>query len=207
MELGYCNALIARELPDGRLQLIDGHLRKDVTPDTIVPVLVVDVTEAEADKLLVTLDPLACLAEADVEALHRLLASVDSDDAAVQNLWADLAAGELTPFPPSVPMTGLIDPDQIPDPPDGRSHSSEIYGSWESIVYSAATAPTLGTWTDCSMANRFTWSTPTRRTTSRCSRAATMPSLPATVLSDHIKSKVITTGSTWRGMPEREGDS
>ena len=63
-ELGYCDALLARELPDGQLQLIDGHLRRDVTPDMEVPVLILDVTEAEADKLLVTLDPLACLAEA-----------------------------------------------------------------------------------------------------------------------------------------------
>src|SRR5437879_5041884 len=28
-EVGYADALIARELPDGRLQLIDGHLRAD----------------------------------------------------------------------------------------------------------------------------------------------------------------------------------
>ena len=52
-ELGYCDAAIARELPDGRLQLIDGHLRCETTPDMEVPVLVLDVTDAEADKLLV----------------------------------------------------------------------------------------------------------------------------------------------------------
>src|ERR1700694_2518109 len=57
-ELGYCDATIARELADGRLQLIDGHLRCETTPDMAVPVLVLDVTEAEADKLLATLDPL-----------------------------------------------------------------------------------------------------------------------------------------------------
>jgi hypothetical protein len=51
--------LLARELPDGRLQLIDGHLRSDITPDMDVPVLILDITEAEADKLLATLDPLA----------------------------------------------------------------------------------------------------------------------------------------------------
>src|SRR6516162_4007244 len=67
-ELGYCDATIARELPDGRVQLIDGHLRCEITPDMEVPVLILDVTEAEADKLLVTLDPLASLAQADAEA-------------------------------------------------------------------------------------------------------------------------------------------
>ena len=28
-ELGYCDALITRELPDGGLELIDGHLRRE----------------------------------------------------------------------------------------------------------------------------------------------------------------------------------
>src|SRR5262249_61023984 len=63
-ELGYCDAVLARELPDGTLELIDGLLRCATTPDTAVPVLVLDVTEQEADKLLLTLDPLAGLAEA-----------------------------------------------------------------------------------------------------------------------------------------------
>src|SRR4029077_10757725 len=51
-ELGYCDAVLARELPDGSLMLIDGHLRCETTPDMEVPVLILDVTEEEADKLL-----------------------------------------------------------------------------------------------------------------------------------------------------------
>src|ERR1700730_13488375 len=51
-EVGYADALLARETPDGRLQLIDGHLRAETTPTSMVPVLVLDVTEAEATKLL-----------------------------------------------------------------------------------------------------------------------------------------------------------
>jgi DNA modification methylase len=117
-ELGYCDATIARELPDGKLQLIDGHLRCEVTPDTEVPVLVLDVTEAEADKLLVTLDPLASLAEANRDALTSLLAAVDTDSAAVQAMLADLGAGELIPFLDPGEMPGLTDPDQVPMPPD-----------------------------------------------------------------------------------------
>src|SRR5208282_6412821 len=66
-EIGYADALLARELPDGRLMLIDGHLRKDTTPDAHLPVLVLDVNAEEADKLLLTLDPLASLAESDAE--------------------------------------------------------------------------------------------------------------------------------------------
>src|SRR5262245_2519353 len=63
-EVGYADALIAREREDGALELIDGHLRKDTTPDAVVPVLVLDVTADEADKLLLTLDPLAAMAGA-----------------------------------------------------------------------------------------------------------------------------------------------
>jgi DNA modification methylase len=117
-ELGYCDALLARELADGRLQLIDGHLRGETTPDMDVPVLVLDVTEAEADKLLATLDPLASLAQANAEALGMLLASVDTDSAAVQDLLKDLAAGDLTPFFDPGQTAGLTDPDAIPEPPD-----------------------------------------------------------------------------------------
>src|SRR5580658_3317170 len=57
-EIGYADALLARELPDGRLMLIDGHLRAETTPDAVVPVLILDVSDAEADKILMTLDPL-----------------------------------------------------------------------------------------------------------------------------------------------------
>jgi DNA modification methylase len=117
-ELGYCDATIARELPDGKLQLLDGHLRCETTPDMEVPVLVLDVTEAEADKLLVTLDPLAGLAQADRAALTALLASVDTDSAAVQALLDDLAAGELAAFVDGEALPGLADPDAIPEPPD-----------------------------------------------------------------------------------------
>lgn len=50
-EIGYADALLARELPDGRLMLIDGHLRKETTPpDAQIPVLVLNVSEEEAEK-------------------------------------------------------------------------------------------------------------------------------------------------------------
>jgi hypothetical protein len=78
-EVGYADALIARELPDGKLQLIDGHLRAETTPNAMVPVLLLDVTEEEADKLLLTLDPLAGMAEADA---GRIKAGARPDSAA-----------------------------------------------------------------------------------------------------------------------------
>ena len=77
---------MARELPDGSLELIDGHLRAETTPDADVPVLVVDLDEQEAAKLLALHDPLAGMAEANGEVLADLLTQVETDNDAVQSL-------------------------------------------------------------------------------------------------------------------------
>ena len=83
-EVGYADALLARELPDGGLELVDGHLRAETTPEQEVPVLVVDLTEDEAYKVLATLDPLAAMAEASQQALGELLAGLQTSNEAVQ---------------------------------------------------------------------------------------------------------------------------
>lgn len=83
-EIGYADALLARQLPDGSLELIDGHLRAEITPEMEVPVLVLDLDEKEAAKLLALHDPLAELAGADRDALAELLEQVQTESAAVQ---------------------------------------------------------------------------------------------------------------------------
>jgi ParB-like chromosome segregation protein Spo0J len=85
-EIGYADALLARELSDGSLELIDGHLRAEITPDAEVPVLVVDLDENESAKLLALHDPLAGLAEPDPDLLADLLAHVETENQAVQSL-------------------------------------------------------------------------------------------------------------------------
>lgn len=95
-EVGYADALLARELEDGSLILVDGHLRAETTPEQEVPVLVLDINEAEADKLLLSLDPLAALAETNAVALDALLREVDTGSEGLQQMYADLAeAAEL----------------------------------------------------------------------------------------------------------------
>ena len=84
-EVGYADALIARETPEG-LMLVDGHLRAETTPDADVPVLVLDINEAEADLMLATLDPLAAMAGRDEERLTELLSTVSSDNRAVSDM-------------------------------------------------------------------------------------------------------------------------
>ena len=117
-EIGYADALLARELDDGSLMLVDGHLRAETTPEQEVPVLVLDISEAEADKLLLSLDPLAALAETNAVALDALLREVDTGSEGLQQMYADLAdAADLyqdnekevvedeVPEPPADPIT------------------------------------------------------------------------------------------------------
>lgn len=103
-EIGYADALLARELPDGRLMLIDGHLRKETTPDQIVPVLILDVTEAEADKILLTLDPLAALAESDSERIKSLIETVQTENEAVRDLFRHTAGDR---------VWGIVHPEDV----------------------------------------------------------------------------------------------
>ena len=99
-EIGYADALIAYETPAG-LMLIDGHLRAETTPDSSVPVLVTDLTETEADKLLATLDPLSAMADTDQDSLSALLeqTEIENDDLrmTIQNLLEDRTPDELVP--------------------------------------------------------------------------------------------------------------
>jgi hypothetical protein len=71
-QIGFARSLLAYELPDGRLKLIDGHLRRDMDPDMEVEVEVLDVTEDEARTLLLSIDPLAALAEEQEQLRQRL---------------------------------------------------------------------------------------------------------------------------------------
>jgi len=92
-EIGYADALIARELPDGSLMLLDGHLRAETTPNQEVPVLVLDLNEAEADKLLATLDPISAMAGKSDELYADLIAEMETSSAAVRDLL-DQTLGE-----------------------------------------------------------------------------------------------------------------
>src|SRR5437773_11537641 len=71
-EIGFARSVLAYELPDGRLKLIDGHLRRDLDPDMQVDVEILDVSDAEARTLLLSIDPLAALAQTNAETHARL---------------------------------------------------------------------------------------------------------------------------------------
>jgi hypothetical protein len=96
-EIGFARSLLAYELPDGRLKLIDGHLRADMNPDHEVEVEVLDVDDAEARALLLVIDPMAQLAGYDAEVLQQVRDLTENDSRAVKDLWQTLKeAGEQT---------------------------------------------------------------------------------------------------------------
>ena len=85
-------------MEDGSLELIDGHLRAETTPDQPVPVLVLDVTADEATKILLTHDPLANMADTNAEQLAALLDSCSFENDSVREML-----GQLTPVLKSEP--------------------------------------------------------------------------------------------------------
>src|SRR5882724_12043438 len=99
--VGFARSLLAYELPDGRLKLIDGHLRRELHPDQEVDVEIVDLSDDEARVLLLSLDPLAALAGRD-DTVHAELARLTpSDERALAELWRAAQAA-----PPPVPAPG-----------------------------------------------------------------------------------------------------
>src|SRR5215831_14928587 len=70
-EIGFARSLLAYPLADGRLKLIDGHLRASMTPDEELDVEVLDVNDAEARTLLLAIDPLAQIAGYNPELLDQ----------------------------------------------------------------------------------------------------------------------------------------
>lgn len=90
-EVGFAGAELARELPDGSLMLIDGHARAEIMGVEPVPVLVLDVSEAEADKILATFDPVSAMAGADTAQLDALLRTVETGSEDVAKMLESLA--------------------------------------------------------------------------------------------------------------------
>jgi hypothetical protein len=81
-QIGMASAVIARET-DGGLEIIDGHLRADIAGDEEVPVLIVDLDETEARRLLAVFDPVGDMAMKDDAIFARLVPDLGSllDDA------------------------------------------------------------------------------------------------------------------------------
>lgn len=126
-EVGYVDALMARELPDGSLQLVDGHLRAETTPDMEVPVLVVDLNDEEAAKVLTTFDPLSAMAESNKEQLKSLLQSVETQNAELGKLLEQIAQDNRIELAEKAPGGGGDDFDTAPKEGPTRVQKGELW--------------------------------------------------------------------------------
>jgi hypothetical protein len=107
-EVGFARSLLAFEMPNGRLKLIDGHLRRDLDAEMEVDVEILDVNEEEARDLLLSIDPLAALAQTQEQLRDRLMEiapAISHDLRAAWEATANAAVGP--PYEPNkegVPM-------------------------------------------------------------------------------------------------------
>lgn len=76
-EVGFTTPCLGRRDPDGKIVLIDGHCRAEIGVeffgDPFLPVCILDVTESEAAKILITHDRITGLASIDNAKLDEVL--------------------------------------------------------------------------------------------------------------------------------------
>jgi len=77
--------------PDCQLMVFDGHARKDHNPNQIWPVLVMDLTRAEADKMLAVIDPVSAMAKTNQDKLVKLISGLNTECDAIAEMLAALA--------------------------------------------------------------------------------------------------------------------
>lgn len=59
---GFAGTIKARRVGK-KIQILDGHLRAQLAGDSVVPVLILDLNEEEADIFMLTFDPVAAMAK------------------------------------------------------------------------------------------------------------------------------------------------
>ena len=93
-EVGWVQRIIVNRTTG---HILDGHARVQVAlqhNESLVPVVYVEVSEAEEKLLLASLDTLVGLADTDSELLSQLLQDVQSSDLYIQQMLSELAARE-----------------------------------------------------------------------------------------------------------------
>ena len=118
-EIGYADAIVVREHENG-FQILDGHLRAETTPEAHVPVLVTDLNDEEAEKFLVTHDPLGALATTDNDNLKQLLDGVETESEALADMLSGLPDLDISNIDvvPETKDTPLLPDDPVTNPGD-----------------------------------------------------------------------------------------
>ena len=123
-EIGFADVLLGRRCRDEAgeefIQLLDGHLRREEMAGHEVPVVLLDLTDEEAAKLLITLDPLAAMSEADPGNLRELMESIQTEDEDVAGL-VTLIAEQLDIIP-------AVEPEKNRPPKSETQHECPACG-------------------------------------------------------------------------------
>jgi hypothetical protein len=106
-EIGLANVVLVFRHSSGDYMLIDGEGRLKAEPDAMWPCVVLDVDDAEAEKILATLDQITNMAEIDVGAFASLVEKMDFESDALNQMLAEIAGDGINP-------TEIV---QVPAPP------------------------------------------------------------------------------------------
>lgn len=112
-EVGFVQSVVVNQQTGN---LIDGHLRVELAVERgepAIPVVYVDLTPEEEERVLAAIDPLSAMAGVDGAALEALLRDLDIGDGALDHLLADLAKDEGIDLWPAEPKW-QADPDEAP---------------------------------------------------------------------------------------------
>jgi len=106
-DVGFASAIVARKTESGRVQILDGHMRFEEHDGDTVPVLLVDLSDEEAERLLATFDWIGAQASADETVFRQILDkhSQDLEDVFGDQIKLDQLDGnvELSPVTPQDP--------------------------------------------------------------------------------------------------------
>lgn len=104
----------------GALVLVDGHLRCEDYPDAEWDVAICDLNDEEADKILLSRDPLAAMAEVSKQHLEELFGRVKTEEGGLARLMEDLATANKLAWASYGAEAGQagVDVDEVPAPPD-----------------------------------------------------------------------------------------
>lgn len=134
-EIGIVDALKGIELPDGRVMIFDGHLRRDIAGNELVPVIITDLDETEFNAITAQFDWTTQLKTFDSEALEELISSIPQDNGetlagmfeqqiGALDLWASLTMSEAE----SSPEPEQFDDSELPATPESQPGDLWICG-------------------------------------------------------------------------------
>ncbi len=96
--IGFVGYILARRNDEGRLVILDGHMRAELAGDAVVPVLVLDVTVQEGRLILATHDKIAEFSEVDRLLLDTIINEVRGDFETLDGLFDTIKSSGVLPI-------------------------------------------------------------------------------------------------------------